>query len=168
MLRSLSRIATGCSGRGRSASTGSGSPMKRPGGRPLRLEGSLALDPDFVHRARARFSGEVVQITTIADTMRSPFGETQTRPLSAGDHVEKDDLLAVIWSKDLGEKKSELLDALSQLRLDQVTLERLKRFAISVPERTLEEAQRRVDADLIAVERAKRTLRVWRVTEAEM
>src|SRR6266571_1301577 len=32
--------------------------VKKPmEGRPLRLEGSLALDPDLVHRARARFAG---------------------------------------------------------------------------------------------------------------
>ena len=44
-------------------------------------------------------------------TIRMPRQLVQ-RPVRFGDAVNKGQLLAVIWSKDLGEKKSELVDAL--------------------------------------------------------
>ena len=40
-------------------------------------------------------------------------GRPKMRPIRFGDHVEKGQLLAVLWSSELGEKKSEYVDALS-------------------------------------------------------
>src|SRR5262249_46493770 len=37
-----------------------------------------------------------------------------------------------------------------------------------IPERSLREQERNVEADLIAVARAERTLRAWRLTDAEI
>src|SRR5262249_17887412 len=92
------------------------------------------------------------------------------RPLRFGDGVRKGQLLAVVWSKDLGEKKSELVDAVSRLKLDQEILQQLKEGYSSgvTPERSLREQERNVESDLIALARAERTLRAWRLTDAEI
>jgi cobalt-zinc-cadmium efflux system membrane fusion protein len=91
------------------------------------------------------------------------------RTLRFGDRVKEGQLLAVVWSKDLGEKKSELVDALSQLRVNRDTLTRLKSLTEGViAQRQVREAERAVEASVVAVARAEATLRTWRVSEAEM
>ena len=73
-----------------------------------------------------------------------------------GDTVEKNQLLAVIWCKEVGEKKSDLVDALSKLYTDKFTLDRLHTLAKGVvADQTVREAKRNYDADLIAVERRR-------------
>jgi cobalt-zinc-cadmium efflux system membrane fusion protein len=139
--------------------------------RPLPpLTGSLALDTNRLARVHPRFAGEVVEIgqTTDMHADRSTAGPTPLRPLRFGDEVGEGHLLAVIWSKDLGEKKSEFVDNLSQLRLDEEILERQRKAADVIPERTRLETERRVASDRIAVARAERTLRSWRLSEGEI
>ena len=49
-----------------------------------------------------------------AQTTDGPFTEAQAsagRPLRSGDGVRKGQLLAVVWSKDLGEKKLKVVSA---------------------------------------------------------
>ena len=123
------------------------------------LAGTLALDASRLARLHARFSGEVVELGTIAG-----------QPVRVGAKVEKGQLLAVIWSKELGEKKSELVDALSQLRLDKETLARLEEIYPmgAIPESRLREARRAVEQSFIAVAKAERTLRSWRLSPAEI
>jgi cobalt-zinc-cadmium efflux system membrane fusion protein len=145
--------------------------QKAPPPEPLKLAGSLFLDPSRLARVHARFAGEVVEIGMVeatCDNLQQPCAIT--RLVRFGDLVNKDQLLAVVWSKDLGEKKSELVDALSRLRLDQGTLQRLEELYRkgAIPERSVREADRNVEADLIAVARAERTLRSWRLTDAEI
>src|SRR5256885_12959561 len=79
------------------------------------LTGCLALDTNRLVRVHTRFAGEVVSL-----------GKTGGRPLRCGDKVSKGQPLAIVWSKDLGEKKSELADALSRLRIDRSILDRLR------------------------------------------
>lgn len=134
--------------------------------RTLELTGSLGIDTNRLARVHTRFAGEVVEIGM--QTIRDADGQTAYRPLDLGDRVHPGQLLAVIWSKDLGEKKSELVDALSRLRLDQATLERMQEHRAALPERSIQEAAQKVEADQISVERARRTLRSWRLTDAEI
>ncbi len=110
---------------------------------------------------RCRFDGEVVEIGKLPDG---------SRPLQYGDTVNAGDLLAVIWSRELGEKKSELVDALSQQRLDIATRDRLAAIVNTgaIPERELREMERAVEADRVAVSRIRRTLQTWRVTPNEI
>jgi cobalt-zinc-cadmium efflux system membrane fusion protein len=135
---------------------------------PLVLRGSLDLDPNHLQHVHARFGGEVVELGKVAEG----GGEFATvpRPVRFGDRVHKGDLLCVVWSKDLGEKKSELVDALSQLRTDKDTLDRLEELykGGAVPEVQVRQARRAYESDLTAVSRAERTLRVWRVPEKEI
>jgi cobalt-zinc-cadmium efflux system membrane fusion protein len=122
----------------------------------VELSGSLGFDADRFSHVHSRFAGEVVEIGTV---------QGGSRPLDFGASVHKGQLLAVIWSREQGEKKSELVDALSQLRLDQENLERLTQASVegAVSERTIREAQRKVESDQIAVGRTVRTLQSWRV-----
>jgi cobalt-zinc-cadmium efflux system membrane fusion protein len=144
-------------------------PAARPSRpRPLPpLAGSLALDVNRLARVRPRLAGEVVRIGEI-DTIER--GTTVRRPLRYGDRVEKGQLLAVVWSKDLGEKKSELVDAVSRLRLDREVLERYRDLYTkgALPERSLREQERAVEADEIALTRARRTLRSWQLPEEDI
>ncbi len=138
---------------------------------PLKLEGSLFLDPNRLTHVHTRFPGEVVELGTIAE---SPVGEDtgrrDERTLRFGDQVGKGQLLAVVWSKDLGEKKSEMIDALSRFKLDQETLKRLEKLFRegALPERSLREQERIVESDAIAVSRAERTLRAWRLSDEDL
>jgi len=139
--------------------------------RPLVMPGSTALDPAHVMRVRTRFNADVAQIAQVVDgDRRTVSGETAFREIRPGDRVKKGDVLAVVWSIDVGGRKSDLVDALVQLRLDE---KRLKaREALfekgSVPEDTLNQTRRDVVSDRNARERAERTLRTWNIPEREI
>lgn len=137
------------------------------------FQGCLAQDSDRQVRVHSRFAGEVVALGTVKnDELHSPgdVPAASVRPIQYLDRVKKGDLLAVVWSKDLGEKKSELVDAISKMKADQETMKQLQSLqqegATSL--RSLRDAQRNLDADRIAVERAERTLRSWRLGDSEI
>jgi membrane fusion protein, heavy metal efflux system len=135
------------------------------------LQGRLALDNNRWVRARSPFSGEVVAIGSLAaaEVPDSAYS-VAPRTLRPGDRVKKGDLLAVVWSKELGEKKSELVDALSKLRADRQTLIRLEELLRegATSERSVREAERNVEADAVAVRRAEQTLKTWRLSDDEI
>jgi cobalt-zinc-cadmium efflux system membrane fusion protein len=118
-------------------------------------------------RIKTRFNAEVTEIGKISD--RS-VGQTVMRELRPGDPIHKDQTLAVVWSIDVGGKKSDLVDALVQLGLDERRLEARKKLYRDgyLPEDTLNQTQRDVISDRNAVERAARTLRTWNVPEKEI
>lgn len=133
--------------------------------RPLVMFGQFAPNTDRLFRVRPLFSGKVIEIAPVEGT-----NSYDSRQLQAGDKIRKGQLLTVLWSRDLGEKKTELVDNLSQLRLDEPLLERLREAYKNgaVPERSVLEQERRVEAGRIAVDRAERTLRSWGLTDAEI
>jgi cobalt-zinc-cadmium efflux system membrane fusion protein len=140
-------------------------------GRPLLMPASTALDPARVMRIKTRFNAEVVEIAQVPDsTQRTPSGETVQRELRPGDRVRKGDVLAVVWSVDVGGRKSDLVDALVQLRLDEKRLRAREELFVrgSLPEDTLNQTRRDVVGDRNAKERAERTLRTWNVPEKEI
>jgi len=136
----------------------------------LQLQGSLALNTNRLVRVHSRFAGEVISVAEIPDPAVRDEGKTVVRPVSFGDMVHKDQLLAVVWCKDLGEKKSELADAVSQLNFDQEQLAKMNAALRegAMPETRVRQQERNVEADLNAVARAERTLRVWRLPESEI
>lgn len=146
--------------------------------KPLALPsfpGNLALNSNELQRIHTRFAGEVVSLGVTTEpaepsTPKGPSRPENTRPIKVGDKVSKGQVLAVIWSKDLGEKKSELMDAASKLKLDVQVMERLKALykQSGTSERAVLDAERAVESDRVALERAERTLRSWRLTEAEI
>jgi cobalt-zinc-cadmium efflux system membrane fusion protein len=115
-------------------------------------------------RVHSRFAGEVVEIGHPVDRPDS------TTALRVGDHVRQGDLLAVVWSKDLGEKKSELVDALAQLRSTEELLARLRTLYEqgATAERSVRDAERDVQASRVQVATAERTLRTWRLTDTDL
>jgi cobalt-zinc-cadmium efflux system membrane fusion protein len=127
----------------------------------VELSGTLSFDADRLSHVHSRFAGEVVEIGVV---------QGGSRPLDFGASVHKGQLLAVIWSRELGEKKSELVDDLSQLHLDQENLNRLTQASVegAVSDRAIREAQRKVESDQIAVDRTVRTLQSWRVSPEEI
>ena len=110
-----------------------------------------------------------MEIGKIVDPHGSPGNiPPLRRDLQAGDAVKKGDLLAVLYSVDLGNKKNDLFDALSQLRLDEEVLKRAEAYKAAVPEVFLLNAQRNVQADINAVSRAENTLKTWAIPEEEI
>jgi cobalt-zinc-cadmium efflux system membrane fusion protein len=139
--------------------------------RPLIMPGSTALDPARIMRVKTRFNAEVVEIGEVSDwTQRGPSGQTVLRALRPGDRVHKGDVLAVVWSVDVGGKKSDLVDALVQLRLDEKRLKAREELFQkgSLPEDTLNQTRRDVITDRNAKERSERTLRTWNVPDREI
>jgi cobalt-zinc-cadmium efflux system membrane fusion protein len=140
------------------------------GGSPrlLELAGSLSFDPNKLGRVQARFGGEVISLGHYLD--RGPDGQTKERDFRYGDPVKKGEILAVVLSKDLGEKKNELVDALVRLWYDEallVGLEELLKTG-STPPITVRTQRAAVAEDNNAVGRVELTLRTWRVPDEEI
>lgn len=126
------------------------------------FQGVLALDNERLTRARSRFAGEVMEIGRSGPRPTDP-------PLQVGDRVSKGDLLAVIWSKDLGEKKNELVDALLRVKLDRDNLARYKSLDEGIiAQKQVREAEAAARASENAVAKAEATLRAWRLGEDEI
>ena len=127
------------------------------------FSGTLAVDNNSLSRVCSRFPGEVISLGTAPDAL-------PTRTLRVGDKVAKGQTLAVVSSTLLGEKKSELLDALSKLRRDQDILASLKDPAISFAStpRSIRDAERDVESDRVAVGRAELALRSWQISGLEI
>jgi cobalt-zinc-cadmium efflux system membrane fusion protein len=136
--------------------------------RTLDLAGSLATDTDALVPVRSRFPGEVVEIAKVPD--RDAADRTVFRDLRSSDHVARGDLLAVVWSKDLGEKKSELTDAYLNLRVDKETLRNLDDLYQKggISPRSVREAQLKVESDQNAISRIEATLHSWRLSQEEI
>ncbi len=115
-------------------------------------------------RIHSRFAGEIVEMGA------SDPSNPKSRPSRFGDQVEKDQLIAVVWCKDLGEKKSEFVDSILHLRLDDETLARLRDLAQkgATADQTVRQAEYTRQSDWIARSRAENTLISWRLTDAEL
>jgi cobalt-zinc-cadmium efflux system membrane fusion protein len=134
---------------------------------PLLLPGYLSVDPNRLVPIHSRFPGQVIELGRI--TARDVDGTVNDRPLRYGDPVKKDDLLAIVWSTDIGQKKSELVDALSKLTLDETILRNLQSApGGAIPPIKIEEARRNVEADKIQANSARRTLASWRLRQEEI
>ncbi len=138
-------------------------PTRRGG--PLRLTGTLVLDPNRLSRVHARFAGQIMEL----GRFESPTGQEPSRPLRYGDAVKKDQVLAILWSREIGQKKSDLIDATAKLTFCRTQLEHLSSLEPGVIlASTLLDARRNYEAALIAAAQAERTLRSWRLSEHEI
>ncbi len=147
---------------------------------PLRLRGSLMFDVNRLARVGCLFSGQVISLGKADKTKRRRLAhlapaslvEKQTDDpdtLRPGDFVRKGQLLAVVWSQTVGDKKSDLVDALSKLDTDKRVLDRLLAVGNKViKENDIESARQAVFLDHNAVERAKRTLESWHLSAPEI
>jgi cobalt-zinc-cadmium efflux system membrane fusion protein len=131
--------------------------------------GHVNYDSDGLFPVRPRFQGELVEITKVVDT-DGPVTPTRYRPLRYGDRVRGGDVLGIVYSKDLGEKKAALVDAMTALALSKNKLERYEKLYKdgSIGQNVYKDQERQVQADSNAVLTAKRTLKVWKVTDEEI
>ncbi|MBV9123763.1 MAG: hypothetical protein JO112_10435 [Planctomycetes bacterium] len=140
--------------------------------RPIELYGQLIPNVDRLIRIRLRFPAQVISIAQVADhSLTANGGQTIERPLRVGDKIRKGQELALVYSTDLGQKKSELVDNLSQMHLDEQVLaeyEKVQQAGGALPERRLLDQRRAVQQDRIAANKAENTLRAWQVPEDEI
>lgn len=147
---------------------------RAPATEPLVLTGSLFLDSSHLAVVHTRFPGEIVEVGQVpeVDAHGEPVvvdGKPVMRQIRAGDSVKKGQLIAVVWSKEIGETKSDLVEALSRRKTSKATVERLEGLEKgSVSGQVVREAQQKYQSDVIAVERAERTLRSYRETDEEI
>jgi cobalt-zinc-cadmium efflux system membrane fusion protein len=145
----------------------------RPAGN-LRLPpqiGTIGYDTDRLYPVRPRFQGEVIQFGTVPEYQRPPgsaAGQWTQRPLGPGDWVEKGKELAIIWSKEVGDRKVALVSALLDLYLDQEILKNLEAASGSIPPATLQNARTKVEKDLTTVYAAESSLGIARLTADEI
>lgn len=140
--------------------------------RTLRLRGSLAIDPNRLSHVHARFPGQIVELATVKgmQSMQSEPAGPPARVLQNFDEVKQGTPMAIIWSKDLGEKKSQLADSLVRLHTDKITLSKLRALAKegNISNRELREQKVKVEQGEIAVFTAEATLRAYQVPEEEI
>jgi cobalt-zinc-cadmium efflux system membrane fusion protein len=136
--------------------------------RPLPPQiGTLNYDNDRLFSIRSRFPGEIAEFKQVEeDTTGSPT----RRPLRFGDKVKQGETLAVLWSRDLGEKKAGLVDAMCSLQLSRDTLARqydlFKDGALSLA--AIKASERQVKGDTNAVHTAELLLKMWKLSEQEI
>lgn len=136
------------------------------------LDGILAYENALLYSVRPRFTGEVVEIGVLAlETESNSDGATKDRLLvRVGDRVKQGQLLAVIWSKDLGDKKAAFIDALIDLRVDRERLMKLEKAWSqgAIPDSTYNDQIRTVQKGINAVNAAERMLRIWKLEDKEI
>jgi cobalt-zinc-cadmium efflux system membrane fusion protein len=138
--------------------------------RPLpRQIGTVNYDIDTLFPIPSRFPGELAEFGRVQDSDNS-ITPTRTRPLRFGDKVKQGDLLAVIWSQQLGTAKANLVDAISALRLSQEALKRYEGLmeSGSGSESGFKTAIRQVEMDTTTYNSAERSLRMWKLTDKEI
>jgi RNA polymerase sigma factor (sigma-70 family) len=128
--------------------------------RVLQLDGSTSLDPQGIIRVRGPFAPfEVLEIG-------KPDG--QDRELRTGDHVRKGQVLGVVSSADVAEKKDDLFNALMQMKLDEEMFERAQGGAKPAPEGILLTYRRAVTLDQNAIDRALKYLESVKIPDNEI
>jgi cobalt-zinc-cadmium efflux system membrane fusion protein len=128
--------------------------------------GTVNYDNDRLFILQSRFQGEV----GVLKELRETGTPTAFRPLRYGDRFSQGELLAVVWSKDLGTVKAALVDAICALRLSKdqlVRYEKLYRDG-AIPLAVYKAQERQVQGDSGSVLTAKRTLKMWRLTDSEI
>jgi membrane fusion protein, heavy metal efflux system len=130
--------------------------------------GTLNYDSERLFIVRPRFQGELVEVRQVPEV--PGLSGYRTRAMRFGDTVKQGSELAVLWCKDLGEKKAALVDAVISYRNSAETVERqselLKNGSISLANFKASEKQLQSDAN--AVLTAERTLKIWKMTDEEI
>jgi cobalt-zinc-cadmium efflux system membrane fusion protein len=136
--------------------------------RPLSMSGSTGLDPTQLFRLRVRFTpAECIEIGQMDEVGAGP---TKQRELRSGDVVHKGQRLALFYSVDVGNMKSNLMDALLQLRLDRKVLDASQAAYDkgALPYLDYMAAVRAVEGDYSTINRTENTLRAWYIPEEDI
>jgi cobalt-zinc-cadmium efflux system membrane fusion protein len=131
--------------------------------------GTVNYDNERLFQIRSRFPGEVAEIAPVLDA-DSSITPTRQRPLRFGDKVKQGDLLAVIWSQQLGTAKAALIDTYSALQKSQTDLKNyeglMEKGAGAL--NSFLAVKRQVETDKNAYRTAERSLRMWKLTDKEI
>jgi cobalt-zinc-cadmium efflux system membrane fusion protein len=133
--------------------------------------GTLNYDNEGLFIRKSRFAGEVAYIHKVPNTSLELLpSRDKDRYVRFADQVDQGELLAVVWSKDLGEKKAALVDAMAALSLSKHLLDRQKELFEkgAISEAVYYTTERQVKADSNAVLTAERTLLIWKLTDDEI
>jgi hypothetical protein len=136
--------------------------------RPLTMSRSTGLDPNRLFRFRIRFTpAECIEIGQVDEI--GP-GATKQREVRSGDVVHKGQRLALFHSDDVGNMKSNLVDAILQLRLDQKILEASQAAYDkgALPYLDYMAAIRAVEGDYSLIGRTENTLHAWYFPEEDI
>jgi cobalt-zinc-cadmium efflux system membrane fusion protein len=120
-----------------------------------------------MQRAHALFGGAVTEIAEVEGHAR---GVTEPRKLSFNDHVRAGQLLAVVSSKDLGQMKNALVEALVRQQFDEETLARYRKLSTTgaISEAAIRTQVTAVSLDRNASESAEFSLHVSHVAPEEI
>jgi CheY-like chemotaxis protein/multidrug efflux pump subunit AcrA (membrane-fusion protein) len=132
---------------------------------PLELSGWLALDTNKESQPRSPSAGVVLKLATVPD-----HAAGTSRPLRIGDFIKKDEMIAVIYSAEFGQKKRDLADALAQLAHAEAALKQAEDAGRNGDTKgsTLLGARRAVEQSRIKVQQAESSLRNAKMTDAEI
>jgi cobalt-zinc-cadmium efflux system membrane fusion protein len=145
-----------------------------PAPEPLRLRGSIILDPNRNSRVHSLFTGQMVKVGLPGNMTQDSKGlaDNPEKGLRPNDEVKKGQVLAVIFSKDAGALKTDLLNQLTKLWADQTILDRYEKTEKEapgvVPPTQLTQQRQAVQQDWVLVRNAQRNLRASRFTEEEI
>jgi cobalt-zinc-cadmium efflux system membrane fusion protein len=148
----------------------SGTPVPEP----LRLRGSIIIDPNRNARIHSLFSGQFVKNGLPGNMAKNSKGLSNIPELGLrpGDDVKQGQILAVIYSKDAGALKTDLLARLTQLWADQTVLDRYEKTEKAspgvVPPTQLTQLRQTVQSDWVNVRNARRNLRASQFTEEDI
>jgi RNA polymerase sigma factor (sigma-70 family) len=135
----------------------------------LKMAGVLKYDQDHLFVIHSRFPGELAEVRLVTDA-DDPKLPPRNRQISYGDKFKQGDLLAVIWSKQLGAARAALVDAVRAVRLSKDTQDCLNRLYQqgSISYAALKGGERQLATDMIALRTAERSLLMWKLTEKEI
>jgi membrane fusion protein, heavy metal efflux system len=95
-------------------------------------------------------------------------GARPPRELRSGDYVSKGERLATVYSVDVGQQKNALIDAISQLKLDEKILDEADKASGSLSYVYILNCQRNVEADHNNISKAMNTLKAWNIPKADI
>ena len=116
-----------------------------------------AIDPAHVVDVRASVEGRIVSAGSVASKIQSAPGVEIHRSLHPGDKIKKGQVLATLWSPQVGERKSRFLASASRLMFDEASLDRLRQDKASAS--AIAEAERHCRIDKTSLARAEQALR---------
>lgn len=136
---------------------------------PTQFYGRLNYDNARMYTIRPPFQGRIEELRQVAEG-QPPYGPDSKRPLREHDRVKQGDMLAVLWSKDLGVAKAAFVDAIQNLRLSRDVLERQEKLFKegSIGLTTYQTTERQVRLDTSALLTAERTLRIYKLNDKEI
>jgi cobalt-zinc-cadmium efflux system membrane fusion protein len=136
--------------------------------RPLPAQlGQVSYDIDHLYPVRSIAVGRVTKVMPNTDPSLSP---DPNQPVGFGDVVEKGQLLALVRSPDLADKKGNYVDALLDLHVDKERLRGIEKAYAkgAIAEATYRDAVAKVQKDVTAVSRARRALELVPLKDEEI